>query len=139
MKGNFADTVIILMGCSSLNYTTMAGAFVGKGASVVVGWTGLVLPSETDHYITLLLQCLSERGRQDTIKEAVDKVNLGLGQRPTLYGSLLRYFPSDERNRIIPIGTESLPIDRIMVDTIFQPLIPLSEFLYKNARFLFIF
>lgn len=139
MKGNFADTVIILMGCSGLNYTTMAEALVGKGASVVVGWTGLVLPSETDHYITLLLQYLSERGRQDTIKEAVDKVNLGLGQRPTLYGSLLSYFPNDERNHIIPIGTESLPIDRIIVDTIFQRPVPLSEFLYKNAHLLFIF
>jgi len=126
MKGNFADTVIILMGCSGLNYTTMAEAFVGKGASVIVGWTGLVLPSETDYHVSLLLQYLFDQSRQDTIKEAVDKINQQLGLRPTLYGSLLRYFPSWERDYIVPIRKMDLLMDGVCLMCVFQP--PTSRF-----------
>ena len=126
MKGNFANATIILMGCSGLNYTTMAEAFIGKGARVVVGWTGLILPSETDHYIALLLRYLLDKGRQDTIKEAVDKINLRLGLRPTLYGSLLRYFPSEERDHIVPIRKEISSVDRMIIDEVIQ--ISISHF-----------
>jgi len=127
MKGNFADTVIILMGCSSLNYTTMAETFVGKGASVVVGWTGLVLPSETDYHISLLLQYLFDQSRQYTIKEAVDKINQQLGLRPTLYGSLLRYFPNWERDYIVPIRKMNLLMDRVYLMCVFQQSTPRSK------------
>jgi hypothetical protein len=107
MKGSFAGATIILMGCSGLNYTTMVEELHRKGARVAIGWTNLVMPSETDHYIILLLQYLLNQSTQDTVKEAVDKINSQLWARPTRYGSLLTYFPNDASSYIVPLGKES--------------------------------
>jgi hypothetical protein len=46
--GNFPKSIIIAMGCSGLNITSMAQAFIDKGATVYVGWTNVVLPNDTD-------------------------------------------------------------------------------------------
>ena len=107
MKGSFAGATIILMGCSGLNYTTMAEELYRKGARVAIGWTNLVMPSETDHYVTLLLQYLLNQSKQDTVKEAVNKINSQLWARPTRYGSLLTYFPNDAGSYIVPLRKES--------------------------------
>jgi len=107
MGGSFSDAVIILMGCSGLNYTTMAEELTRKGARVILGWTNLVLPSETDYFITLLLRYLLDPNRQDTIKSANDKINLEINRKPTISGSRLRYYPPAEGNYVIPVRNES--------------------------------
>lgn len=54
----FKNTVIIAMGCDGLKYTSMAEAFVQKGAKAYISWTGDVSPSHTDQATTHLLQQL---------------------------------------------------------------------------------
>jgi hypothetical protein len=55
MHSNFTDTVIILMGCNALYWPDLARAFIQRGASAVVGWTGVISGSETDEATTILL------------------------------------------------------------------------------------
>lgn len=123
MKGNFANATIILMGCSGLNYTTMAEELKEKGARVIVGWTTLIEPSETDHYTTVLLQHLLNITDPSTVKEAVYSINLELSQRPTRHGSLLRYYPTQEENYIIPIKKEGETAATMKTNVVFQILI----------------
>jgi hypothetical protein len=47
--GSFPKSIIIAMGCSSLNVTGMAQAFIDRGAKAYVGWTNVVLPNDTDY------------------------------------------------------------------------------------------
>ncbi|MFC1967999.1 hypothetical protein ACFLVX_01240, partial [Chloroflexota bacterium] len=42
MKGQFANTAVIMMGCSNLYLEDLAQAFVQKGASIYTGWDVLV-------------------------------------------------------------------------------------------------
>ncbi|NIU83177.1 MAG: hypothetical protein GWN64_06760, partial [Candidatus Thorarchaeota archaeon] len=47
MKGEFENTIIIMMGCEGLGYeeltyTDMAEAFIKKGAKVYIGWDGSI-------------------------------------------------------------------------------------------------
>jgi hypothetical protein len=90
MKGSFSDCFIVLMGCNSLNQTSMAEALVGRGAKVVVGWTGNVTVSDTDTCVLRLLDLLLEEDY--TVRYAVDKVN----QNHPLNGTRLDYYPKDE-------------------------------------------
>jgi hypothetical protein len=90
MKGGFSDCFIVLMGCNSLNQTSMAEALVGRGAKVVVGWTGNVTVSDTDMCVLDLLHLLFEEGY--TIQGAVDRMN----QNYPLNGTKLGYYPKDE-------------------------------------------
>lgn len=55
MCSNFTDTLIILMGCNGLYSPDIARAFLERGASACVGWTGSIYASYTDEAITILL------------------------------------------------------------------------------------
>ena len=98
MKGTFADSVIIMMGCASLNKTTMAEAFVSRGAKVVIGWTRLVLLDDSDESTMQLLKYLLER--ELNIEDAVNKVNQDPPYRA--FGTTLDYYPKTARNYKIP-------------------------------------
>jgi hypothetical protein len=87
MKGSFSDCFIVLMGCNSLNQTSMAQALVSRGAKVVVGWTGNVTVNDTDTSVLDLLHLLLEEGY--SIQGAVDRVH-------PLNGTKLDYYPRDE-------------------------------------------
>ena len=54
--GRFPKSIIIAMGCSSLNVTAMAQAFINKGAKAYVGWTNVVLPNDTDYETSRFLK-----------------------------------------------------------------------------------
>jgi hypothetical protein len=54
--GSFPKSIIIAMGCSSLNVSGMAQAFINKGAKAYVGWTNVVLPNDTDYETTKFLE-----------------------------------------------------------------------------------
>lgn len=88
MKGNFTDTVIIMMGCDGLNHTSMAEAFVQRGAKVYLSWTGPVTINHTDDAAIHLLQSLLEQNQ--TIRTAVELIN----PDPT-YKSKLDYYPKE--------------------------------------------
>ncbi len=96
LKGTFADSLIILMGCYGLNKTTMAQALISRGAKVVVGWTGWVELNDTDSSTIQLLKYLLVQ--RDSIDAAVSKIN-----RPHyLFNATMDYYPKGARNYVVP-------------------------------------
>jgi len=90
MKGSFQNTTIIQMGCDGLAYTTMAEAFIQKGAKVYISWSGAVLASHTDRATSRLLQNLIIQ--KGTIEQSVNDAMKEVGADPA-YESLLTYYP----------------------------------------------
>lgn len=92
MKGEFDDTLIIMMGCNGLDptHTSMAEALINKGAKVCIGWNELVSSSHTDHATTLLLQELLVENQ--TIQMGVEAANSQVGPDP-MYKSKLSWYP----------------------------------------------
>jgi hypothetical protein len=90
MEGRFNDTVIIAMGCQSLNQTTMAEAFIQKGAKAYIGWNGSVSASYTDQATACLLRHLIVENQ--TIKEAVNETMNEVGPDPS-DKSILMFYP----------------------------------------------
>ncbi|MEM3731348.1 MAG: hypothetical protein QW667_03410 [Candidatus Bathyarchaeia archaeon] len=95
INGRFNDTIIIAMGCDSLKYTTMAEAFIEKGAKVYIGWNGPVMASHTDKAITLLLQKLIVE--KQTISGAVESTMEEVGPDP-VNESILTFYPMSMAN-----------------------------------------
>jgi len=97
MDGRFEDTVIILMSCNVLNqtYHRTAEALVDKGAKVIIGWNGWILPSDNDNAITLLLRYLIDDN--NTIDGAVNKIRV---QWSPWGSSRLSYHPDVGNYRI---------------------------------------
>jgi hypothetical protein len=110
MEGELSESFVILMGCESLNQTSMAEALVSRGAKAVVGWTGDVTVSDTDTGVLELLELLLDRSY--TLQGAVDKVNY---DHP-LVGTRLVYYPEAERDYIVPNREveASLTLSKIM-------------------------
>jgi hypothetical protein len=90
MKGAFQNTTVVMMGCEGLNNTSMAEAFIEKGAKVYIGWTSSVSASHTDQATTQLLQHLVAEGQ--TIKQAVENTMKEVGSDPA-YNDSLEYYP----------------------------------------------
>lgn len=95
MRGSFSDSLIILMGCDSLNQTTMAEALFSRGAKVVIGWTKKVDVVDTDNSTIRLLGKLLGRGL--SIEKAVNETN----QAPHPLGATLDYYPKSAGNYIV--------------------------------------
>jgi len=91
MNGNFNQTTIIAMGCSSLKETTMAEAFIAKGAKVYIGWNDSVLSSHTDTATTQLLHHLITQ--KQTTQQAITKTTQKTGPDPT-HNSTLQAYPT---------------------------------------------
>ncbi|MEM1564315.1 MAG: hypothetical protein QW161_06570 [Candidatus Bathyarchaeia archaeon] len=89
MDGKFPKSIIIAMGCKSLKYTTMAQAFLNKGAQLYIGWTDDVDAYDSDKIIFLLLELLFNEGK--TISDAIRECN----RIPRQYPGELDYFPKD--------------------------------------------
>lgn len=105
MKGQFEDgSLIILMGCNSLNYTSMAKALVGRGARVVVGWTSWVDANYTDSITLKLLQNLLGENPY-TIRGSINELNRWMNtSQPNPYRTRLAYYPTSDEvaNYILP-------------------------------------
>jgi len=94
MKGTFTNTTIIMMGCNCMRYTTMAEAFVEKGAKACVGWNMSVSASNTDIVTMHLLQHLfiEKKKLKDAVSEAMKEVE----PEPDLeYKTYLTYYPTE--------------------------------------------
>jgi hypothetical protein len=94
MNGRFNETVILAMGCTTLQFDDMANAFIEKGARVYVGWTGTVSASHTDTATTHLLQhlLLDKQPIMSAISQTVNEV----GPEPlSKAGSTLDFLPEE--------------------------------------------
>jgi len=78
MVGQFPDSVIILGGCDTAFYPHFGQAFVERGASSVLGWSGLVDAQENDQVIMSLVEDIVVNGLE--IDDAVDSVMKELGE-----------------------------------------------------------
>jgi hypothetical protein len=68
--GNFHQSIIIAMGCSGLNVSSMAQAFIDKGAKAYIGWTNIVLPNHTDSYTAKFLGMFL--GQNQTLANSIE-------------------------------------------------------------------
>ena len=100
MQGTFSDSIIILMGCESLNKTTMAEALVNKGAKVVLGWTDWILLDDTDNSTVQLLRYLLAKN-PFTLQSAVAEIN----KLSHPYGAKLDFYPKTDETRNYKIPT----------------------------------
>jgi hypothetical protein len=93
MEGNFHNATIILEGCNGLDgqarSETMLQALIYKGAKVVIGWNASVSESHTDIATEDLLNRLLLEN--ETVKEAVNMTNQGIGLDPAYSNKLLYY------------------------------------------------
>lgn len=95
MKGEFDDTVIIIMGCGGIYLEDLAKAFVDKGASAYLAWDASVLLQYVDDATLYLIgQLCSEKV---AIKEAVDSTMHVKGLDPE-WKAELEYYPSGTGN-----------------------------------------
>jgi hypothetical protein len=91
---DYNGAVIILMGCFGVYSSELPQAFIDRGASVVIGWDGLVSLEYTDKItLTLLENMLLE---EMSIEEAVKATMRREGPDP-YNNSILLYYPP-ERN-----------------------------------------
>jgi cell division protein FtsB len=90
MKGNFQNSIIIMMGCDGMAYQFMAEAFILKGAKAYIGWTASVSARHTDTATISLLQHLLVE--KQTIKQAVENTMKEVGPDPA-YNSQPAYYP----------------------------------------------
>lgn len=90
MDGIFPKSIVIAMGCNSLNGTTMAKAFIDKRAKLYIGWTGSVAIEDSDYATLKLLELLFLQNK--TINDAVYQCNSLHFQYP----GRLDYFPKGE-------------------------------------------
>lgn len=61
MQGTLHGSVVLLMGCNTLTERGLARAFIEKGSSIVVGWTGLVPLQVTDIFTVSLFQMVLQQ------------------------------------------------------------------------------
>jgi len=98
LEGTFPKSIIIAMGCQSLNQTVkkqMAEAFCGKGAKVYIGWSGWVSVEHADEETVKLVKKLYWN---ETIGEAIKEAF----PDPT-WGSYLKIYPDIESIRNLRI------------------------------------
>jgi hypothetical protein len=98
MKGQFANTVVIMMGCSCLYLDDLAQAFIEKGASTYLGWDVAVDLSYVDEAAISLVQNLC--GENLTVKKAVAKTMAEKGPDPR-HGAELKYYPPDSGEKVV--------------------------------------
>jgi hypothetical protein len=92
MEGTFNGTTIIAMGCEGLNKTTMAEAFIQKGAKAFISFNGPVQEEYTDNATVYLLRHLITENQ--TIQDAVKDTMNDVGPDPE-YKSILLYYPNN--------------------------------------------
>lgn len=86
MKGEFQDTVVLMMGCQGFINDRGAEAFADRGARAFIGWDGLVSAQHTDAATELLLRHLVSEGAD--ADEAVALTMADVGPDPD-FGSRL--------------------------------------------------
>jgi len=91
MVGQFPGSVIILGGCDTLSHDYFASSLVKKGASLVVGWNGLVELRDNDAVMLSLLDEIFNENLE--MGDAVEKV-MNDYKGKTYYDTKLKHFSS---------------------------------------------
>ena len=94
MKGEFYNTMIIMMGCEGMKYDDMAQAFIDRGAAVYIAWDKLVTAPHTDRAAIALLGHFLQQ--EQTVGDAVAGTMAEIGTDK--YGGTLWYYPADTAN-----------------------------------------
>lgn len=103
LDGHFPKSIVVAMGCWSLNRTSLADAFVKKGAKAYIGWTDIIFPDDTDsRTITFLERFLVQNM---TLEDAVTGLEhtypkFGIRTRMTFY----------------PVEAKDLTISQLLAD-----------------------
>jgi len=93
MVGQFPDSTIILAGCDTSKRTVLIDALLKRGASEVIGWTGLVGAQDNDE---MLLRVLHETFVKDVdMKQAVESVMIA-EYESLYYPTIMTYHSMDE-------------------------------------------
>lgn len=98
MEGKFNGTTVIAMGCEGLNQTTMAEAFIQKGAKAFISFDGPVSESYTDNTTVYLLRHLVIENQ--TIQEAVAQTMNDVGADPQ-FKSVLKFYPANAGSNLL--------------------------------------
>jgi len=69
LEGRFPKSIVIAMGCWSLNKKPLAEAFISKGAKAYVGWTDIIFPDDTDSCTITFLERLLIQNK--TLEDAI--------------------------------------------------------------------
>ena len=97
--GRFSKSIIIAMGCSTFNNTSLAQAFLNKGAKAFIGWTNIVLPNDTDHETANFLRMFF--GENETLEYSKSITNEHIYKDPNtgeVRISRMDIYPLSERN-----------------------------------------
>jgi len=92
MVGEFNETVVVAMGCRTLESDPLAEAFLAKGAAAFIGWTDDVSADHSDATAERLLQQLVNG---TSPQDAVARTTAAMGPDPA-FGASLRVYQSDE-------------------------------------------
>ena len=87
MRGEFKDSVIVMMGCDGLKTPFTAQALIDRGASAVVGWDKKVAADHTDAATLQLLEEYVVKGLP--LDEAVKNVSSLIGPDPYFGAEML--------------------------------------------------
>jgi len=98
LKGNFNNTAIVMMGCESYFFNDMANAFIQKGASVYLGWSGIVSLDYVDNATLNFVNNLY--AKNVTVKQGIDKTMAELGFDP-YFRAYLKYSPEESGSQTI--------------------------------------
>jgi hypothetical protein len=94
MSGRFRNSTILMMGCDGLSDTSMAEAFIEKGAKVYIGWKESLMSNYTDTATELLLKHIITENQ--TIEQAVNETMKEMGPYP-----VLAYYPPEAGTMVI--------------------------------------
>lgn len=98
MQGTFANTVIIMMGCSTTYRPDMLLAFIQKGASTYLGWKASVGLNYVDDATLKLITNLTDKGMP--IDQAVRATMAEVGAYPDT-NAHLQYYPAGSGSHTI--------------------------------------
>ncbi|MGQ9719648.1 MAG: hypothetical protein ACUVWK_07435 [Nitrososphaerales archaeon] len=87
-SGGFQKSIVIVDSCYGLNLTSMASAFIDKGASAYIAWDKVVYPNYSDNATLKLIENLLEGM---TVEEAIQATP----SDPSKFGSILSCYPDD--------------------------------------------
>ena len=122
MRGTFDNSLIIMMGCDSLNKTTMAEALVSRGAKIVVGWTQKVDLRDSDNSTLQFLRYLLAKDPY-TIGGAINRVN----NINHSYGAKLDFYPKNDETRDYILPKTKNTSSNLLTIQIQVLLIPFTE------------
>ena len=92
MVGQFPNSTIILAGCETADGSILADSLIKRGASEVIGWTGLV---DSKDNASTLVSLLNKNLVNDI--ELKDAIQMEMEERKGLlkYPATLKYFSSE--------------------------------------------